>query len=74
MGPHENQVICYIHVYGGFNLAGVCSLVTSSMVGGISRKSQTETWVKGDAQESMGLSLIVSHCTRDMEPKNGHLQ
>ena len=37
--------------------------------GGGQLQDETETWDKGGAQESMGVTLAVTHCTGDTEPE-----
>ena len=32
-------------------------------------EDKTETWTRGGAQESMGMTLAVTHSTGDMEPE-----
>ena len=42
-------------------------------VGGISRTRQRETWDKGGTQESMGVTLAVTHSIGNIEPEEGTL-
>ena len=32
-------------------------------------QDKTEIWDKEDVQESMGVTLVVTHCIKDMEPE-----
>jgi hypothetical protein len=48
---------------------GNLQLMEEVCVWGGHLQDETETWGKGCIQESMGLTLVVTHSTGDMEPE-----